>query len=739
MSSLSFLHPALLAGAIAVSVPIAIHLLNRSRYKTVDWAAMDFLFSAHRRTRKRVKMEHWLVLLLRCLAILLLAALVARPALTPRRANTASAAALPQGTEHVIVLDDSPSMDARGALQTPFDTARGQIREWIDSLAENRPADTVTIIPTSAPDKPLCRRFSPSARERSRLHDMIESLKTVDAPRDAGRIAASLRPETEDKGRIESQALYWFTDLRAADWQVAPGRGRTPADELGALAEDAALVAVVDCGAGNPRNLAITAVEPATPALVANIPADYRVSVANYCEEPAENVEVSFGVRGGARHPAVIRRIGPGETETVLCRITPGEAGWLPVEASVGDDDLPADNTGRASGPVVPAIRVLSVHGSPDTVKRREADFFVRMALAPPGLVRLGYRITRVPAADLESVNLSDFDMMILCDVRAPAATETNAIERWVAEGGGLICFPGAATDTDSWNVFLHRDGAGPLPAKLERIEQPERDGWASMTVANRTHPIARVFSGEANPFLERVQIRRWWHTTAPAGDGIICKLNNPDASPVILEKRFGKGTVYMVNTAPDETWGNWVSDPSFLVVIQQMSALSARGSDRNPSVRAGDPILDPLDIAAYAAEVRMQGPDDPAPLVVALTPSAKADGMVLKYEDTGRQGWYTATLARRDGETETRYYAVNSRSAESDLRRAPEQPVRESLQAANVRFVTRMADAIGSLRAARTELWKPVAWILLAVLAAEHALSWWFLRRRTEPVISEQ
>ena len=38
------MHPEMLAlGVLAISVPIIIHLLNRRRFKEVDWAAMEFL------------------------------------------------------------------------------------------------------------------------------------------------------------------------------------------------------------------------------------------------------------------------------------------------------------------------------------------------------------------------------------------------------------------------------------------------------------------------------------------------------------------------------------------------------------------------------------------------------------------------------------------------------------------------------------------------------------------------
>ena len=66
-------------GAIAVSVPIIIHLLNRRKFRIVDWAAMDFLLEADKKNRRRVRLENLLLLLLRCLAIFLIGLLLARP------------------------------------------------------------------------------------------------------------------------------------------------------------------------------------------------------------------------------------------------------------------------------------------------------------------------------------------------------------------------------------------------------------------------------------------------------------------------------------------------------------------------------------------------------------------------------------------------------------------------------------------------------------------------------------
>src|SRR6476659_3890690 len=68
-----------LAGAALVGIPILIHILNRRRFKTVEWAAMDFLLRAMRKNRRRIQFEQWILLAVRCLVLALLGVALARP------------------------------------------------------------------------------------------------------------------------------------------------------------------------------------------------------------------------------------------------------------------------------------------------------------------------------------------------------------------------------------------------------------------------------------------------------------------------------------------------------------------------------------------------------------------------------------------------------------------------------------------------------------------------------------
>src|SRR3954467_4847460 len=73
MIAVLFSTPLAAAGTIAAaaSVPIVIHLLNRRRYRVVDWAAMRFLLAAQRQNVRRLKLEQWLLLAVRALFLVL--------------------------------------------------------------------------------------------------------------------------------------------------------------------------------------------------------------------------------------------------------------------------------------------------------------------------------------------------------------------------------------------------------------------------------------------------------------------------------------------------------------------------------------------------------------------------------------------------------------------------------------------------------------------------------------------
>src|SRR5439155_25432458 len=104
---MSFVHPGIMMAALGLALsPIVIHLINRRRYQRESWAAMDFLLAAHQTTKRRMRLEHWMLMAVRCLVVLLLGMTVARPFMS----GTALASLGQPRCDRVIVIDDSLSM-----------------------------------------------------------------------------------------------------------------------------------------------------------------------------------------------------------------------------------------------------------------------------------------------------------------------------------------------------------------------------------------------------------------------------------------------------------------------------------------------------------------------------------------------------------------------------------------------------------------------------------------------------
>src|SRR3954464_3038356 len=86
-----FQSPLMLLGVGAAVLPLVLHLLSRSRYRTVDWGGMLFLaMPGDTRQRRSARLHRWLLLLLRMAIIAALAFALARPVL-PGRWGTSAA------------------------------------------------------------------------------------------------------------------------------------------------------------------------------------------------------------------------------------------------------------------------------------------------------------------------------------------------------------------------------------------------------------------------------------------------------------------------------------------------------------------------------------------------------------------------------------------------------------------------------------------------------------------------
>ena len=127
---MNFIHASFLAAGLAVALPIVIHLLFRQRTRDVQIGSIRFLHQVVKEHRRSKRVKQWLLLALRVLAVLLLAALFARPYWDQTERNALE-------REVVLLIDRSASMAAVGNSGTTAITAAiEQARQELQKLPE---------------------------------------------------------------------------------------------------------------------------------------------------------------------------------------------------------------------------------------------------------------------------------------------------------------------------------------------------------------------------------------------------------------------------------------------------------------------------------------------------------------------------------------------------------------------------------------------------------------------------
>lgn len=132
---MSFLAPLFLAGGLLIGLPILFHLIRRTTKEVTPFSSLMFLMPTPPRVTKRSRVDNLLLLFLRCLAVVLLAAAFARPLMTWTQRDEAAAG---EGARTVLLIDTSASMRRDGVWAAA--------QEKANALAGGfRPAEAVAI------------------------------------------------------------------------------------------------------------------------------------------------------------------------------------------------------------------------------------------------------------------------------------------------------------------------------------------------------------------------------------------------------------------------------------------------------------------------------------------------------------------------------------------------------------------------------------------------------------------
>jgi len=405
----TFLHPLALLGLAAAAIPALLHLRQRRAPPELDFPAVRYLQEAERRTARRLRLRHLLLLILRTLLVVSVVLAAARPQVRGLGRATAH-----QPTAAVIVLDNSLSsgvlVDGRRVLDRLAAIARA-------ITARAAAGDRLWLLLADG----VMRRGTPAELDQAIAAARPEPVR-LDLS-DAVRRALAVTTGGARAGRD----VYVLSDEQASAFDgppVAPGAARilaleppdrVPANRgVGPLAVVGGhlLVPVVGTPGGAPATVTVT----------------YRGRV----------ISRGLGVAG----------------DTLSVDLPPAPAGWWTGDVDVNADELRADDHRVFAYRVQPPARVRADPA---------AGSFVGVALdvlRAAGRAAPGTDVTIGPLpAGPHSVVLASGD---------PAAV--GAVNRALALRGGRWRFgpPGTPGPVRSGSPVLAAVAAAPVTRRLE-------------------------------------------------------------------------------------------------------------------------------------------------------------------------------------------------------------------------------------------------------------------------------
>ncbi|MEA3212649.1 MAG: hypothetical protein QOE70_5706 [Chthoniobacter sp.] len=703
---MSFLHPLMLGGLAAVSVPIIIHLLNKFRVKTTGWGAMRFLLESVRKNERRVKMEDLILLLLRCLLVALAVAAFARPVRQALLSGDDEKGG-PEAT--VVLLDNSASMGQSSGVESRFDLAKAAIRQWAETqggqsqgalfLVSNR---TEPLIGKPAGDWGLFRKTLAEAELSDRGSDLAQGVRlAVEALQGvAGR----------------TRAIRIYTDGQAGAWSHQ--------EELRKLARENPEIRIEPVLAGNKveENLGLVSLRAEGGVIAARQPCRFMVEVGNYGTAPIEGVKVVLSIDDGTpAGDALIARLEPGSTQAASVMISFPTAGPQAVTASLPPDALAADNRRTAAFDVVAQMNVLLTEENPAATAPERDSFYLGHALVPLSRETASrhYLATlAIPPADLPAelgnANNTATQAVFLCQPGAIAPVVTQALRKYVQGGGNLIIFPGPATDPAEWkaNAPLWEM----LPAELAPATE-ETAGESPLTwqASDFTHPITALWNDSAQGSLGAVKVARHFPLTPKAnGARVVVALSNGE--PAVVEWAFGEGRVVLFNSTATPAWNNFPLHPAFVPFLQRMMGYLNRQNEQRLALAPGEPFRKRVADELKGKDFSVQRPGAEASRTAGQV-VADDRQTFLRYAGTEKAGAYRINIGGEPVAT----FAVQMDPAESDLRAVTPETLEEIRNVP--RGETQKAAAAARLVVTR-EFWTPLLWIVAIIFIAEALLA---------------
>jgi len=698
--SLTFLVPLFLLGLAGIAIPVIVHLTRRQRRNVVAFPSLMFLQKIPFQEQRRRRIQNWLLLALRALALAVLALAFARPFVDE---TGLGATGLAGPREVVVLVDQSYSMGVGDTWARAVDAAEAV-------FARLGPLDRASVVLFAQSPHVVAR----STADRARLDAALDSASVGSGTTRYGpalKVAQTILEESE----LPRGEVVLVSDFQRNGWTGDEGV-RLPAGTV---------VTPVLLREDVPENVEVAGVSLLRQAVEGRERVTPTVRVARQGGDAPREIPVTLELDGQEIQERTARLDPDGAAVVAFAPFTlslPHTRGAVRVPA----DALPGDDSRFFVLSPGSAIPVLIVEGGRT---RRDASLYLERALETSEEGRFAVRTRR--GDGVRPAELADVRVVVLNDVRVDGGS-ARLLDDFVRGGGGLLVVAGEEASWPASTPDL-------LPGSLGAVQDRDQGRGGRLGFLEYGHAVFEIFAGPRSGDFSGARFFRA-REFAPA-DSVQVLARFDDGSVAMAEAHRGEGSAVVWTSTLDAFWNDLPLQPVFLPFVHRLVEHLSGRADALPWVTAGqvvdlaDPRAREAAGLASARAAEFAEDDDQVALTPAGTSIALPAGEGPRYLPFEDRGFY---VIRPPGTEPERPFtvAVNVDLAESALAGMdPEEMIAQLTEpaAGPVEGPTFEAAALARVEQERRQsLWR---WLLLAgflLLLAETGMSNWLSRRRS-------
>jgi hypothetical protein len=735
---MTFIHGYLLGGLLLVGVPVLLHLIMLQKPRHLQFPAIRFLRQRHLINRRKLRLQHLLLLLLRMGVIAALCLALARPRVAAERVASLFNDERPVAA--VLIFDTSPSMEYSTAGRTRLEEAKQRARELLDEMD----AGSQIALLDSGEDVGAggAEWVSPSLAQ-TRIDGLHIRPANAALNRQIDR-AVRLLEKVGESEEPPPRFLYLFSDRTRASWDIPAGPRNVP-EGIRAL--------FVDVGVEKPKDLAIEKVEIVPPIVAPGERIQIQVTVRATGTDFDTELLCPFDNDADSGHSTIKQAIqlaaGQGRVfvfEREAPKPLPGGASEMTYQVTVKHqtaDALPFNNTCFATFLTRQRRKVLTIVADKPPADGPPPWKAWETALKVGELFECDAR----PVGEVDKLDdkaLRGYAVVCLFQV-APNAGTWQKLARYVRSGGGLVVVPGGEEMQRHVQQYNDEGGkAGLLPGTLEKIETnpPDRPliHWSNFHVQ---HPIPAFFEKAlrtADPDFGKQQswpgVNAFWSVKPTEKDTVVlATYADAEHHPALLDRAVDRGHVILFSTPLDtreldrnRPWHNyWGLDSSFGLVLEDQVCRYLAGDSTRPELNFFCGQTPRVPLLPSSSPYTLDGPG----LAVAETNIKMNEGDTsLSLPQAVTPGYYAVRDAK---ERIVAGCSLNVRPQESELERVPTEEIESVLGNETLLQVGRtisMKDALAGMQPPPLELLPWLMMAVLVVLTVEGLLANRFYRR---------